>query len=61
VAVYFFDSSAVFKRYASEIGTIWVLGILDPAAGNIIYMASITGVEVVSGLYDRFLHCQLPI
>jgi predicted nucleic acid-binding protein len=48
VGVYFFDSSAVFKRYVLEVGTNWVLGITDPAAGNSIYLASITGVEVVS-------------
>ncbi len=60
MAVYFFDSSAVFKRYASEIGTIWVLGILDPAAGNIIYMASITGVEVVSALVRQIPPLPAP-
>jgi len=50
VAVYFFDSSALFKRYATEIGTNWVLSIIDPAAGHDIYLASITGAEVVSAL-----------
>jgi hypothetical protein len=50
VAVYFFDSSAVFKRYVMEIGTSWVLNITDPSAGNSIYLASITGVEIISAL-----------
>jgi hypothetical protein len=34
----------------SEIGTNWVLQLTDPLAGNQIYVASITGVEVVSAL-----------
>jgi predicted nucleic acid-binding protein len=50
VASYFFDSSALFKRYAVEPGTSWVLGITDPAAGNDIYVVQITGVEIVSAL-----------
>jgi predicted nucleic acid-binding protein len=50
MAAYFFDSSALVKRYVSEIGTNWVLQLTDPPAGNQIYVASITGVEVVSAL-----------
>ena len=48
MAVYFFDSSAIFKRYITESGTSWVIGITDPATGNSIYLAAITGVEVIS-------------
>jgi uncharacterized protein len=48
VAVYFFDASAIFKRYITESGTGWVVGITDPTAGHSIYLATITGVEVVS-------------
>ena len=47
MAVYFFDSSAIIKRYLSERGTAWVIGIADPAAGNRIYVSRIAGVEVV--------------
>jgi hypothetical protein len=50
VAAYFFDSSAVVKRYVQETGTAWVLSVTDPAAGHAIYVARITGVEVVSAL-----------
>jgi uncharacterized protein len=49
VASYFLDSSAIFKRYVSESGSSWVISITDPAAMNDIYLAQITGVEVVSG------------
>lgn len=50
MAVYFFDSSAIIKRYVREIGTSWVIGLSDPKTGNRIYVASITGVEVTSAI-----------
>ncbi len=50
MAAYFFDSSAAVKRYSNETGTNWVKGIADPAAGNKIYIALITGAEVVSAI-----------
>ncbi|MCZ6680412.1 MAG: hypothetical protein O7E52_24545 [Candidatus Poribacteria bacterium] len=37
MAVYFFDSSAIVKRYVSEMGTTWVGSICRPTAGNDIY------------------------
>jgi predicted nucleic acid-binding protein len=49
----FFDSSAIVKRYVNEIGTAWVAGLTDPTSGNRIYVASITGVEVVSAITRR--------
>lgn len=53
MAVYFFDSSAIVKRYVRETGARWVSSVIDPAAGNEIYLARITGVEVVSALVRR--------
>jgi uncharacterized protein len=50
VATYVFDSSSVVKRYVRETGTAWVLSLLDPGVGHAIYVAGITGVEVVSAL-----------
>jgi uncharacterized protein len=47
---YFFDSSATVKRYAIEIGSKWVFGILRPSAGNTIFVARITGAETVAAL-----------
>jgi predicted nucleic acid-binding protein len=48
VAVLFFESSALVKRYASETGSSWVLSITDPRAGHRIYVAAITGAEIVA-------------
>jgi len=53
VAVYFFDSSALVKRYVSETGSAWVVSVLDSAAGNRIHPVRSTGVEVVSAVARR--------
>jgi predicted nucleic acid-binding protein len=50
LAVYFFDSSALVKRYAAETGSSWVGQVTDPKSGNKIYITTITGVEVISAL-----------
>jgi predicted nucleic acid-binding protein len=50
VAVYVMDSSALVKRYVRERGTAWVRSLTDPAVGHTLYIAGITGVEVVSAL-----------
>ncbi len=53
MSLYFLDSSAIVKRYVAEIGTGWVLNLHKPFAQNIIYVAQITGVEVVSAISRR--------
>lgn len=50
---YFLDSSALIKRYIREQGTSWVRSITALSAGNTIYIAQVTPVEVVSGLSRR--------
>jgi predicted nucleic acid-binding protein len=53
MAIYFFDSSAVVKRYVDEGGTRWIQNIADPGAGNIVYLAHIAIVEVTSAVARR--------
>ena len=48
MAAYFFDSSAIVKRYVREAGTLWVMDVTNPAVGHRVYVAGIAGVEVVS-------------
>lgn len=48
MAVYYLDSSALVKQYIAETGTAWVNGLVIPAAGNRIYVSSITGVAVTA-------------
>jgi uncharacterized protein len=50
MAIYFFDTSALVKRYALEDGSRWVQGITHPAVGNRIYVARITGAEVIAAI-----------
>ncbi|MEW6210733.1 MAG: type II toxin-antitoxin system VapC family toxin [Acidobacteriota bacterium] len=61
MAVYFFDSSAVVKRYIIETGTTWIVGIVDPMANNRIYIARITAVEVVSAITRRVRNGSISI
>jgi predicted nucleic acid-binding protein len=53
VALYFFDTSALVKRYVVEPGSGWVQSITDPAAANTIFIAQITGVEVIAAISRR--------
>lgn len=53
MAAHFIDSSALVKRYAIEIGTGWVISLFRRAAGNIIYVARVISVEVISALTRR--------
>src|SRR6266850_4794125 len=48
MAIYFFDSSALVKRYALEDGRRWVQAITDPTAANPIYIARIAGAETLA-------------
>lgn len=50
---FFFDSSGVVKRYLKEVGSEWVRHLVEPSAGNRIYVARITGVEVISAVVRR--------
>lgn len=50
---YFFDSSALVKRFAQEQGSAFVLSLLRPSVKNRLYSARITEVEVCSALARR--------
>jgi predicted nucleic acid-binding protein len=53
MAAFVCDTSGLMKRYVSETGSAWVNTLLGPAAGNLIYLARITGVELVAALTRR--------
>lgn len=53
MSAYFFDSSSLVKRYAVETGTRWVFSLVRPSAKNRLYLARITGVEVIAALTKR--------
>jgi uncharacterized protein len=50
---YFLDSSALVKRYVSEIGSAWIESITSVKSGNAILVAHITQAEVVSATMGR--------
>jgi uncharacterized protein len=53
VAAYFFDSSAIVKRYVQETGTAWVRRLTRKGKPDPIYLARITAVEVTSAVARR--------
>ncbi len=53
MAAYFFDSSALAKRFIRETGTAFVLSRLRPSAHHAIYAARLTEVEVCAALARR--------
>ncbi|MBA3784994.1 MAG: type II toxin-antitoxin system VapC family toxin [Acidobacteria bacterium] len=53
MSAYFFDSSGLVKRYIVETGSKWVIGLLKPSANNLVFIAPMTGVEVVSAIARR--------
>ena len=55
MAIYFVDSSALVKRYVSEAGSTCMLELFDPALDNEIFVAAITGVEIIAAIIRRSL------
>jgi predicted nucleic acid-binding protein len=53
VAAYYFDTSALVKRYAAETGTIWVRSVNSPGASHILFVALISRAEVVVAIAKR--------
>ncbi|WP_414579685.1 type II toxin-antitoxin system VapC family toxin [Anabaena sp. CCY 9402-a] len=53
MSVYFLDSSALVKRYISETGSAWILGLFDPTLKNEVFIAAITGVEIIAAITRR--------
>jgi hypothetical protein len=53
MAIYFIDSSGLVKRYVSETGSAWILGLFDPALNNEVFIAAITSVEIIAAITRR--------
>lgn len=49
----YFDTSALVKRYLSELGSAWVQSMCDPQAGNVISVCDLTLVEFASTIARR--------
>ena len=51
--VYYFDSSAIVKRYITEAGTNWVAGTANASTGNDILISLLARVEVPAAIFKR--------
>ena len=51
MAPYFLDTSAAVKRSVTELGSHWITALVDPAAGNECWLASITQIEALAAFY----------
>lgn len=60
MTVYFFDTSALVKRYVTETGSAWVQSVINPTSGNVIFVAQITPVEAVSAFVRRERDGSIP-
>jgi len=49
----FADTSALAKRYLSEVGSAWVRNVTAPAAGHVVIIAGVIVVEMYSLLARR--------
>ena len=53
MAAFFLDSSGLVKRFVSEKGSGFVIGLVKPSNRHSIYLARLTSVEVVSAITRR--------
>ena len=53
MSLLFLDTSAVAKRYLAELGSTWIIRVVEQATGNIIVIADVATVEMFSLLARR--------
>lgn len=53
MADYYLDSSALVKRYVEEVGSAWLVQLLDPASGHEVFIAAVTPVEMIAAITRR--------
>jgi len=51
MAAYYFDTSALVKRYAQETGTVWVRNLTNVVAKHDIYTVRLTGAEMIAAFF----------
>jgi uncharacterized protein len=44
MALYFLDSSALVKRYINEVGSAWILSLLNPASNPEFFVAAVASM-----------------
>lgn len=61
MTAYFVDTSALIKRYVTEMGSGWVRSWINPTVGNITFVSRLATVELVSALARRQREGTIPI
>jgi predicted nucleic acid-binding protein len=56
--LYYFDTSALAKRYVVEVGSSWVQALVVRHSGQMIYTSVLAQPEIVSALH---LACTLAV
>lgn len=51
--MFYVDSSALVKRYVTEIGSAWITSLVNPLSRHTIFVATITQVETAAALASR--------
>lgn len=59
MAVYYFDTSALVKRYVAEVGSSWVRSSVARRSGHVIYASMLAQPEVISALRRKVREGQL--
>lgn len=60
MTTYFWDTSALIKRYVTETGTGWVRKLITLSAGHSHMLSQITSVELASALARRIREGSIP-
>jgi uncharacterized protein len=53
LSVYFFDTSALAKRYVTEKGSRWIKRITRKRSGNVLVLSTLATVELVAAIVRR--------
>ena len=53
MASYYFDTSALAKRYLKENGSSWVSDVCDDSPNNLIFVSELTEIELISAISRR--------
>lgn len=58
--VFYFDSSALVKRYVTEVGSTWVIALCNPSSNNTIATAQITKAEAAAAFASKYRSGSWP-
>src|SRR5215471_2268988 len=61
MGVYYFDSSALVKRYAQEVGSAWIISLTGPLSANSIFIALVAGAEMVAAVTRKVRVGAIPL